>query len=445
MSPILYESNETEFTSNGLGRLRDCIRCEVTEERNGIYECEFEYPVTGAHYSEIILGRIIAVEHDESGEVEPFDIYSYSRPINGVVTFHACHVSYRQRGLVVSGTNINSLSDAFAMLKASTPENLFSYDTDMIKEGYMGAADGIPRSVREMLGGVEGSILDTYGGEYEWNTWKVMLWKNRGEARDITIRYGINMTEFTDEMDYSNSYTAIVPYWAKDEVIVKGGMVSSGVVGYGERESCVAMDLSDKYEDPPTTTTLENAALSYMSSNQTYLPSRNIKVDFIRLKDSDEYQQFANLQKCRLCDSLKVIFPLYGVEGAFKIVKVVWDVLLERYIEMELGNLSTTLAEALGVSESGTSGSVVATYEGGTITGSSVSANSYKDYEVTFIKSFSSAPIVVACFQSTSTAGAFGNCTLGIVSTTATGFTVRVFNGDASGRAPNINWIAVKA
>lgn len=445
MNPILYESNETEFTSNGLGRLRDCIRCEVTEERNGVYECEFEYPVTGAHYSEITLGRIIAVEHDESGEVEPFDIYSYSRPINGVVTFHACHVSYRQRGLVVSGTDVNSLSSAFAMLKASTPENPFSYDTDMIKEGYMGAADGIPRSVREMLGGVEGSILDTYGGEYEWNTWKVMLWKARGEVRDITIRYGVNMTDFTDEMDYSNSYTAIVPYWAKDEVIVKGGMVSSGVVGYGERESCVAMDLSDKYDDPPTTSTLENAALTYMTSNQTYLPSRTIKVDFIRLKDSDEYQQFANLQKCRLCDSLKVIFPLYGVEGAFKIVKVVWDVLLERYIEMELGNLSTTLAEALGVSESGGAGSVTTTYESGTITGSSVSANSYKDYEVTFNKSFSSAPIVVACFQSTSTAGAFGNCTLGIVSTTATGFTVRVFNGDASGRAPNINWIAVKA
>ena len=446
MNPILYESNETEFTSNGLGRLRDCIRCEVTEERNGIYECEFEYPVTGAHYSEITLGRIIAVEHDESGGVEPFDIYSYSRPINGVVTFHACHISYRQRGLVVSGTNINSLSDAFAMLKASTPENPFSYDTDMIKEGYMGAANGIPRSVREMLGGVEGSILDAYGGEYEWNTWKVMLWKARGEVRDITIRYGVNMTDFTDEMDYSNSYTAVVPFWAKDEVSVKGGMVSSGVVGYGDRESCVAMDLSDKYDDPPTTSTLENAALNYMTSNQTYLPSRTINVDFIRLQDSDEYHQFANLQKCRLCDSLKVVFPLYGVEGTFKIVKVVWDVLLERYTEMELGNLSTTLAEALGVSSSGASGSATsATFESGTITGSSVSANSYKDYEVTFNKSFSSAPIVVACFQSTSTAGAFGNCTLGIVSTTATGFTVRVFNGDASGRAPNINWIAVKA
>ena len=87
MIPILYEKSEIDFNSNGLGRLRDCIRCEVTEERNGIYECEFEYPINGLHYKDIILGRIIAVEHDESGNVQPFDIYAYSKPINGVVTF----------------------------------------------------------------------------------------------------------------------------------------------------------------------------------------------------------------------------------------------------------------------------------------------------------------------------------------------------------------------
>ena len=133
------------------------------------------------------------------------------------------------------------------------------------------------------------------------------------------------------------------------------------------------------------------------------------------------------------------------MEGTYKIVRVVWDVLLERYIKMELGSLSTTLSEALGISNSSGGTSVGATVqESGTITGSSVTAGSTKDYSVTFAKAFPSAPIVVACFQSTSTAGAFGNCTLGIVSTSATGFTVRVFNGDASGRGPNINWIAVK-
>ena len=369
MIPILYESNETEFISNGLGRLRDCIRCEVTEERNGIYECEFEYPVDGSHYSDITLGRIIAVEHDETGEVEPFDIYSYSRPINGVVTFNACHISYRQRAIVATMTGINSLSLALAGLKTAQPSNPFTYYSDMESTGFMGAADGVPRSVRELLGGVEGSILDTYGGEYEWNKFNVNLWRSRGESRDFTIRYGVNMTDFKDDTDYTNSYTAVIPYWVKDEVIVKGGMVSSGAIGFGDRESCIPLDLSDKFENQPTVVQLESAASSYMTSNQTYMPSRNIKVDFIRLQDSDEYHQFANLQKCRLCDSVKVIFPRYNTEGTFKIVKVVWDVLLERYIEMELGNLSVTLAEALGIS----SGSGSSTSATGTVVDGSAS------------------------------------------------------------------------
>ena len=108
MYPILFEKNETSFSSNGLGRLRDCISCVVTEERNGIYECDFEYPVDGARYEDIICGRIIGVTHDDSDDLQPFDIVSYTKPIDGIVTFHAVHISYRQSGLTVRGTNINS-------------------------------------------------------------------------------------------------------------------------------------------------------------------------------------------------------------------------------------------------------------------------------------------------------------------------------------------------
>lgn len=93
MIPILYESNETRFTSNGIGRLRDCISCAVTEERNGIFECDFEYPVTGAHYEDIIEGRIVYVTHDDTGIPQPFDIVGSTKPISGVVTFHAVHIS----------------------------------------------------------------------------------------------------------------------------------------------------------------------------------------------------------------------------------------------------------------------------------------------------------------------------------------------------------------
>ena len=66
MIPILYEANETAFVSNGIARLRDMISCQVVEERNGVYECDFSYPVDGAHFSEIVPGRIIGVRHDDS-------------------------------------------------------------------------------------------------------------------------------------------------------------------------------------------------------------------------------------------------------------------------------------------------------------------------------------------------------------------------------------------
>ena len=350
MIPILYESNETGFTSNGLGRLRDCISCEVTEERNGIYECEFEYPITGLHYSDILLGRIIAVEHDETGDIQPFDIYAYSKPLNGVVTFHARHISYRQSGIVVTESNIDSLAHALIGLKNNpSPSNPFTYDSNIIREGYLPYADGTPRTVKEFLGGGEGSILDIFGGEYEFDKFHVQLWEDRGEPKDITIRYGVNMTEFTDEVDYSESYNACVPYWQKDDVTVIGGMVTVDNLNFDGRDYCTPLDLSDKFEEQPTTTQLENEGKSHIINNQPYLPSQNIKVDFIQLKNSDEYKQFADLEKCRLCDSVRVIFPLYDMEGRFKIVRIVWDVLQERYKEMELGNLPISLAQALGI------------------------------------------------------------------------------------------------
>ena len=353
MIPILYEKTETLFVDNGLGRLRDCISCTVTEERNGIYECDFEYPVDGVHFNDILCGRIIAVEHDDTNDVQPFDIVSYSKPINGVVSFHAVHISYRQSYLTVSGTNINSLASAFTLLQSAQPSNPFTYWTDKTSTGYMAAADGVPRSVRQMLGGVEGSILDAYRGEYEWDRFTVKLWSQRGTDRPFTIRYGVNMTDYNDDTDYSGAYTSVIPYWTgsddSGDVIVKASRTDSGLPSYNGRNDCIPLDLTDKFEDKPTTAQLQQMALQMMASQNSNMPSQSISVSFIRLQDSAEYAYLAPLLQCRLCDTIKVEFPRYGMSGTYKIVKTVYNVLLERFEEMDLGTLSTTLAEALGI------------------------------------------------------------------------------------------------
>ena len=352
MKPILYESNETAFVSNGIGRLYDITECTVTEERNGIYECDFMIPVNGAHFNDIKCGRIIAVRHDDSDDIQPFDIVSYSKPINGLVTFHAVHVSYRQSKLTIYGTNINGVDAAFARLGASVPQNPFTYSAGFTSNAYCAAFDGIPKTVKQMLGGVEGSILDTYGGEYEWNRLNVILHRNRGVKRDFAIRYGVNMLDYQDDTDYSGTFSSCIPFWKNDTDIVRGSRVDAPFATYNGRVDCIPLDLTDKFETKPTAAQLETLALSYMQSHNTNMPQQTIKVDFVRLQDMG-FENLGGLLECNLCDTVNVIFPEYGMSGEFKIVKTVYDVLEERYISMELGTLSTTLADALGITQMG--------------------------------------------------------------------------------------------
>lgn len=356
MIPILYEKDETAFAGNGLGRLRDCITCTVTEERNGIYECDFEYPINGQHFDDIRIGRIITVEHDDTGDVQPFDIVGYTEPIDGIVTFHCTHVSYRQSKITVNGTNITTLANAFSRLKNnSTPSNPFTYETDKTSSGYVAAFDGVPKSVRSILGGVEGSILDTFGGEYEWNGFRVILHNARGQYRDFTIRYGVNMTDYTDETDASECYSSVIPYWTDGTTTIVGDKQTSGGLPPSGREECVPLDVSEKFETDddtlPTKAQINAMGRSMINSSQPFIPAQNITVSFVRLQDAGEFAQFTNLLKCQLCDTISVVFPRYNSSGRFKIVKVVWDVLEERYEEMELGDLSVSLSEALGIND----------------------------------------------------------------------------------------------
>lgn len=380
MIPILFESTETSFDNNGLGRIRDCIECLVSEERNGIYECDFSVPVTSGDFKDIRVGRIIGVTHDESNDIQPFDIVSYERPIDGVVTFHATHISYRQSYLTVRGKNINSLENAFTRLEDyATPTNPFSYTTDKTNTGYVSAFDGIPKTVRSMLGGTEGSILDAYGGEYEWDRFNVILHSNRGIDRDFSIRYGVNMLDYNEELDTSGTYMACVPYWTDGTNMVIGDKQTSDNATITDRGECVPLDVSDKFEGKPTKAQVNAMGRSVMEAQNPSIPSQNIHVEFVRLQDLPDYANYNELLRCNLCDTINVIFPGYETSGRFKIVKTTWDVLADRYESMELGDLSVSLAEALGI-ESDKSTAVgdtaITTIETKVISGG-ISANSY--------------------------------------------------------------------
>lgn len=348
MIPIIYSATENSFTSNGLFRLVDCISCEVTEERNGIYEVEFKYPTTGAHYEDIEEGQIIYTTHDESGVPQPFDIYKRSVPIDGIVTFNACHISYRLRNIILHPFTAASCADTFAAIPSNTVVPCpFTFWTDKTVVSEYTLA--LPRSVREVLGGTQGSILDVYGtGEYEFDKFAVKFYLHRGHDSNVSIRYGKNLISITDETDAGDVYNAVVPYWEGTDgtlVTVAGYVVTASDYHEGDPVVPVVLDLSAQFEEAPTVEELEAVAQSKIDADDVRKGTRTIKVDFVQLWQTEEYKDIAPLEHLALCDTVEVVYG--DVKTYQRINKVVYDSLLERYSSMELGVSTQTLAEAM--------------------------------------------------------------------------------------------------
>lgn len=355
MIPILYEKTETTFASNGLGRLSDCISCIVTEERNGIYECQFQYPVNGIHFDDIQDGRIIAVIHDDNKDIQPFDIYKRTEPINGLVTFYARHISYRLSENVTAPFTAATCSAALGGLASHAYlPNDFSFATD--KAVTADFALTVPTSIRSALGGTEGSILDVYGGEYKFDKFNVYLYARRGSDTTVAIRYGTNLVDYTDETDHGSSYNAAVPYWTGSDgnsggmTTVIGSVVNSGETVYSGRTVAVPMDLSQQFTSKPTAAQLNTRAASVLASSDAWLPDENITLNFVPLWQTEEYKDYMAVQRLNLCDTALIFFERYNKTARMKVVRVQYNVLLERYDEMELGQLQTSLAAAINAS-----------------------------------------------------------------------------------------------
>lgn len=452
MIPILFDKGETAFDSNGLGRLRDCIECKVTEGRNDIYECDFSYPVTGAHYNEITCGRIIGVTHDDNGDVQPFDIVSRNNTIDGIVEFHAVHISYRLLKLSAYPNYIYTLSGAINSLNLHTwPSSNFVFYTDIQNQGYirLPIANGLPHSVREILGGGEGSILDIYGGELQFDGWNVNLLASRGTDRNYTIRYGVNLTDYSEEVDYSNSYNQVMPYWTDGTISVVGDVVTYSGANYLDRDECIPLDLSDRFESKPTKASLESLAQTIIDASDPVLPVQSITLSFVKLADSPEYTYLSNLQNFGLCDLVDVAFPIYGITGKYKIVKTVYNVLQDRFDEIELGALSMTLSDALGISEISASSSVGATIKidsGISASSPAISSGSHENITVNFNTTFSTAPNVVGMLYNvmTNADAAINTHQLAIQlkSVTTTSATFDVMNNGSAIRKTLVSWVA---
>lgn len=356
MNPILFSENSTTFTTNGIGRLSSAISCECVEERNGQYEVELTYPIDGQHYSDIGIRKIIVVIPSDGATLQAFRIYKISKPINGKVVINARHISYdlsKNTSMPFSITSSPSAcAQALAGLKSHAVETCpFSFWTDVTTAGSY--SQSAPASIKSRLGGVEGSILDQFGGEYEWDNFTVKLHRQRGslaELNGLTLRYGKNITDITQEENIASTATGAVPYWQDyegDLVTLPEQAVYSQYASRYSQHLTVPLDLSEKFDDKPTVEALRAAANVVVNAADFGLPKVSIEVSFVALWQTEEYKDIAPLQRVKLCDEVTVSFEKLGVDVTAKVVKTVYDVLAERYQSIQIGSVRSNLAMTL--------------------------------------------------------------------------------------------------
>ena len=354
MIPVLYAANTTDFSSFGLGVLTDTISCEVTEERNGVFECLLKYPVSGQHYGLITKECIIKAKPNDTAAEQAFRIYRITKPLNGIVTIYGQHISYDLANVPVLPFSTESRSPQLILSQLLAGDTRFTGWTDYSDAKAFSVTQ--PKSVRACLGGTEGSMLSKWYGEFEWDNFTVKFHSHRGQNTGVVIEYGKNLTDLEQDEDNSGVYTALLPYavytpeGADTETVVTLPEVTLPIVTSEiVRAKTLIMDFSDQFGSDAAVTedALRAKANSYIKANPLGATIPTVKVSFESLWKQPEYS--ALLERVNLCDTVTIKHSLLGVGVSAMVIETVYNTLAERYKSISLGqsksSMITTISE----------------------------------------------------------------------------------------------------
>ncbi len=335
---LLYNPEEKLFGTNGIGSLADAVSCIVTEERNSSFELELVYPITGQHYADIQHRSLIFAKPNPFDQPQPFRVYRISKPLNGLVTVYAWHISYDLNGIPVRPFHTYTIDATLSALTTNAAiTNDFTFSTDKPDSMAGEVWTDAPYSVRAILGGIEGSVLQTYRGEFKFDRFNVALLTNRGANNGVTLMYGKNIVGMTQDEDYSGLYTGVAPFWKGEDTAVylpETIVFAHGSFGF---ERILSLDLSGEFDAEPTLDQLRARAAQYISDNAISTPKDSLDID---------YAMDATIGSVRLCDTVSCLYMALGVQATAKVVKTVYDALLERYKSITLGSIRSNFADS---------------------------------------------------------------------------------------------------
>ena len=347
MIPVLYTAGKSAEEVTPMGALTDAISCSTTEERNGVYETTLVYPSSGELAEEIQPERIVYVKTNDTDDPQPMRIVTVTKEQDNTMTIYAQHVSYQLNGVVVLPFSASGIQDALTKLAAYAPEFTFSSSNDSTAPFTV----SVPTSLRSLLGGTEGSLLDVYGGEYHFDGWNITFDRARGTDRGALIAYGKNLTDLSAENDLSDAVTGVLPYYQDQEgnlTTLDAPITMEHSLSY---ERITPLDCSSEIEveEGASQGAIKEALQTYGEAwlkNQSAAAVDSVTLSFESLYQAGEDATKA-LEIIALCDPVTIWDKRYSLKLTAKCITAEYDGLGEKYTSLEIGQTKSSFSSTL--------------------------------------------------------------------------------------------------
>ena len=380
MRPILFNKNETAFDTYGLGEL-NVTKGTVTRERNGNYTLYSEIPANDPMVATLEKEMKLKADAGLRTKNQTFEISRIVKDSSNIVKIYGQHISHKLEymGLVNGRVFSGSAFTALAIWHNATIGDLrFDVWSDIQTTG-KGVFDiSKMENARQALGGVEGSILDIYGGEYEFDNMTVRLHKQLGRTAPTVLEYGRNILSAELDETIESAYTSVLPFatYTPDKpegdtsdsqpdpvtVTLPENYVDSKYKALYAHRRIKVVDFSSEFKsdskskDIPTPDKLRKIANDYMERNEIGKPKINIKIEYADLARTLDYADRGWIEEVELCDIVPVYYPQIGLtDETLKITTITYDFVNERNESVEFGDIGTNVRATM---QSGLAGRV---------------------------------------------------------------------------------------
>lgn len=380
MRPILFNKNEQSFDTYGLGEL-NVTKGTVTRERNGNYTLYAEIPVNDPATATLEKEMKLKADAGLRTKNQTFEISRIVKDSSNIAKIYGQHISHKLEYMaVVNGRAFSgSAFTALAIWHNATIGDLrFDVWSDIQTTGNGVFDISKMENARQALGGVEGSILDIYGGEYEFDNMTVRLHKQLGRTAPTVLEYGRNILSAESDETIESVYTSVLPFatYTPDKpegdtsdsqpdpvtVTLPENYVDSKYKALYAHRRIKVVDFSSEFKsdskskDIPTPDKLRKMANDYMERNAIGKPKINTKIDYVDLAKTLDYADRAWFEELELCDIVPIYYPQIGLtDETAKITTVTYDFVNERNESVEFGDIGTNVRATM---QSGLAGRV---------------------------------------------------------------------------------------